>query len=167
LSEQIDNYYLLISRLRPYKKIDLAIRAFNQLKIPLKIVGTGQDKELRKIAGPHIEFVGSVSDEEKTKYLSHCRAVIFPQEEDFGLVAVEAMASGRPVIAYRAGGALEIVEENKTGVFFNEQTWESLAEAVIKFDAQKFNPALIKERAERFSKARFKKEFLDLVNKGH
>lgn len=164
LSEQIDNYYLLISRLRPYKRIDLAIQAFNKLKIPLKIIGTGHDKSLRQIAGPYIEFVGSVSDEEKAEHLSHCRALIFPQEEDFGLVAVEAMASGRPVIAYRAGGALEIVEENKTGVFFNEQTWESLAEAVIKFDAQKFNPALIKERAERFSKARFRQEFLEVVN---
>jgi len=164
LSDQLENYYLLISRLRPYKKIDLAIRAFNQLKIPLKIIGTGYDKSLRQLAGPSIEFLGSVSDEAKAKYLSHCQALIFPQEEDFGLVAVEAMASGRPVIAYRSGGALEIVEENKTGVFFNEQTWESLAEAVIKFDVKKFNPVFIKERAERFSKAHFKKELLDLVN---
>ncbi len=164
LADRLDNYYLLISRLRPYKKIDLAINAFNKLKIPLKIIGTGHDKSLRKIAGPYIEFVGSVSDKDKAKYLSCCQALIFPQEEDFGLVAVEAMASGRPVIAYRAGGALEIVEENKTGIFFNEQAWESLAETVIKFDARHFNPVIIKESAERFSKTRFKKEFLDLVN---
>ena len=164
ISSQLENYYLLISRFRPYKKIYLAIQAFNQLKIPLKIIGTGHDKSLRQIAGPHIEFVGSVSDEEKAKYLSHCQALIFPQEEDFGLVAVEAMASGRPVIAYRAGGALEIVEENKTGVFFNDQTWESLAEAVIKFDVKKFDSVIIKERAEKFSKNNFKKELLALVN---
>ncbi|MDD2646887.1 MAG: glycosyltransferase [Patescibacteria group bacterium] len=160
ISPEIGDYYLLVSRLRPYKKIDLAIQAFNKLKIPLKIIGTGQDASLKKIAGPFIEFLGSVDEETKAKYLSHCKALIFPQEEDFGIVPVEAMASGRPVIAYRAGGALEIVEEGKTGMFSNEQTWENLAETVIKFNPENFDPKYIRSQAEKFSKERFKKELL-------
>ncbi len=163
ISSDIQDYYLLIARLRPYKRIDLAVAAFNKLKIPLKIIGTGGDAGLYKLAKSNIEFLGSVSEEKKREYLAHCRALIFPQEEDFGLVAVEAMAAGRPVIAYQSGGALEIVKENKTGVFFKEQIWESLAEAVIKFDLNNFDPVKIKESAGKFSKKRFKEEFLNFV----
>ncbi|MGC9048619.1 MAG: glycosyltransferase [Patescibacteria group bacterium] len=165
ISKEIGDYFLLVSRFRPYKKIDLAIKAFNKLKIPLKIIGSGEDKTLRQIAGPYIEFVGSVSDEKKAEYLAHCQALIFPQEEDFGITAVEAMAAGRPVIAYKAGGALETVVEGLTGKFFEEQNWESLAEAVIKFRPEDFEPEKIRQHALKFSKERFKKEVKDFVQK--
>ncbi len=165
ISDKIENYFLVISRIRPYKRIDLAIQAFNKLKIPLKIIGGGEDKGLRKIAGHYIEFLGEVSEEEKIKHLSRARALIFPQEEDFGITACEAMAAGRPVIAYRAGGALETVIEGKTGIFFNEQSWEELANTVIKFNEQKFEPAKIRVHAMRFSKERFKEEIKSFVNK--
>jgi len=165
ISNEIKDYFLVVSRLRPYKRVDLAIQAFNKLKIPLKIIGGGENKGLRKIAGPFIEFLGEVSEEEKVKYLSQAKALIFPQEEDFGITAVEAMAAGRPVIAYQSGGALETVIDGKTGLFFNEQTWSSLANAVIKFNELNFNPQEIRFHALKFSKERFKKEIIEFVNK--
>ena len=163
LSKEIENYFLIISRFRPYKKIDLAIEAFNKLKIPLKIIGSGEDKSLRRIAKSNIEFVGSVSDEEKAKYLARCQALIFPQEEDFGITAVETMAAGRPVIAYKAGGASETVIENVTGKFFEEQSWESLAEAVIKFKSEDFNPEIIRQHALKFDKEKFKEKIKNFI----
>ncbi len=164
LSDKIKDYFIILSRLRPYKKIDLAIRAFNKLKIPLKIIGSGEDRTLRKIAGPYIEFLGSVSEEEKIKQLSQARALIFPQEEDFGITAVEAMAAGRPVIAFKGGGALETVIDGETGLFFEKQTWQSLANMVIKFNEYKFNPEKIRTHALKFSKAHFKQQFINFVN---
>jgi len=107
ISNKTEKYFLIVSRLRPYKKIDLAINAFNHLRMPLKIIGGGDNKGLKKIAGPTIEFLGFVSEEKKRKYISQCQAFIHPQEEDFGITAVEAMACGRPVIAYASGGAKE------------------------------------------------------------
>lgn len=166
ISNQIGDYYLMIARLRPYKKVDLVIKAFNRLRIPLKIIGTGEEeKYLKSIARDNIEFVGGVDDDVKAKYLSHCRALVHPQEEDFGITAVEAMASGRPVIAYRGGGALETIVENQTGVFFDEQTWEDLANEVIGFDHTKFNSDKIKEHSQKFSKERFQREILEFVKK--
>ncbi|MEK7580415.1 MAG: glycosyltransferase [Patescibacteria group bacterium] len=164
ISPELGDYFLVISRFRPYKRIDLAIEAFNKMKIPLKIIGASEGSDLLKRANSNIEFLGAVSDEEKAKYLSRCLALIHPQEEDFGITPVEAMAAGRPVIAYRAGGALETVIEGKTGEFFEEQTWQSLADAVIKFDPQKYNPQEIKKHAESFSKENFKKEFVKTIN---
>jgi len=164
ISKKIDNYFLIISRLRPYKRVDLAIQAFNNLKMPLKIIGGGDRQGLEKIAGPNIEFLGFVPDKEKAEYLSHCQALIHPQEEDFGITAVEAMASGRPVIAYESGGASETVIDNKTGMLFKEQTWESLAEKVIKFNTKDFDSEQIRKHALGFSENRFKKEILDFVN---
>lgn len=163
ISRKIENYFLIVSRLRPYKRIDLAVQAFNQLKIPLKIIGGGDNQSLKKMAGPNIEFLDFVSDKEKIAYLSHCQALIHPQEEDFGIAAVESMASGRPVIAYQAGGALETVIEGKTGKFFKEQTWESLAEAVVKFNSEDFNPEEIRKYAQKFSQERFKREIRAFV----
>jgi glycosyltransferase involved in cell wall biosynthesis len=163
ISSTQEKYFLIISRLRPYKKIDLAIKAFNHLKIPLKIIGSGNDQGLKKIAGPYIEFLGFVSDKEKRKHLSQCQALIHPQEEDFGITAVEAMASGRPVIAYQRGGALETVKEGLSGEFFSHQSWESLAEIVAKFKSEKFDPKKIKEHAQKFSKERFKKEIESFI----
>jgi len=165
IAKKIQDYYLIISRLCPYKKVDLAIKAFNKLRIPLKIIGTGNDKLLKKIAGPNIEFLGFVSDKEKAKYLSHCKALIFPQEEDFGITSIEAMASGRPVIAYKKGGALETVIDGVTGKFFKNQTVEGLMDAVLKFNLSKINPQKIREHAEKFSKKQFKKDIKDFVQK--
>jgi len=162
-SDEIGDYFLIVSRLKPYKKVDLAIKAFNHLKMPLKIIGTGDDRFFQKIAGPNIKFLGFVSEKEKKEYLSHCRAFIHPQEEDFGISAVEAMASGRPVIAFKKGGALETVIEGKTGRFFSEQNWESLAQVVAKFKIEDFNSELIRKEAMKFSRERFKKEIKDFV----
>ncbi len=150
------NYFLLISRLRPYKRVDLAIKAFNKLGLPLKIIGSGElEADLKALAKTNIEFLGSVNDGEKWEYLSKCQALIHPQEEDFGLTAVEAMAAGRPVIAYGAGGVLETIEDKKTGLFFNEQTWEALANAVINFRYLKYDPLYINKQAQKFSQHNF------------
>ena len=140
ISNSIKNYYLIVSRLRPYKKVDLAIKAFNNLKLPLKIIGSGSElKKLKKIAHSNIEFLGDLNNKKRNYYLSHCKAFIYPQIEDFGITALEAMASGRPVIAYAKGGILETVIKNKTGIFFKEQTWESLAHTILRFEKEKFN----------------------------
>lgn len=166
ISPKIENYFLAISRPRYYKRIDLIIQAFTKLKIPLKIIGMTkkEGKRLCREIKPNIEFLGYLSDSEKAKYLSSCLALIHPQEEDFGITAVEAMASGRPVIAYRAGGALETVIENETGKFFDEQTWEALADTVIRFKPEEFDPKRIRQHAQKFSKERFIKEIKNFIN---
>ena len=162
--DEIGNYYLLISRLRPYKKVDMAIEAFNRMRIPLKIIGVGEEHgRLRKHAGATIEFLGLVDDHTKAALLARARALIHPQEEDFGITAVEAMASGRPVIAYKAGGALETVIEGVTGTFFDEQSWEALADAVIRFEHHAFNPQHIRASALRFDRSRFLEEMKVVV----
>jgi len=165
LSGKNNDYFLMLARFLPYKKIDLAIAAFNKLGWPLKIIGDGPDRRhLRKIAGPNIEFTGLVAEKELPNYFAHCRAFIFPQEEDFGISAVEAMAAGRPVIAFRGGGALEIVEEGKTGIFFDEQTPEALIGALKKFNPVDFNARYISQQAERFDKEVFKDKIKKFVN---
>lgn len=164
LSGKDNDYFLMLARFLPYKKIDLAIAAFNALGWPLKIIGDGPDsKRLKKMAGPNIEFAGLVAEKNLPNYFAHCRAFIFPQEEDFGISAVEAMAAGRPVIAYRGGGALEIVEEGKTGLFFNEQTPEALIGALKKFNPADFSARYIRRQAERFDKEVFKKKIKKIV----
>jgi len=165
IANKIQDYYLIISRFRPYKRVDLAIKAFNKLRMPLKIIGTGEDKLLKKMAGPNIEFLGFVSDREKAKYLSHCKAFIHPQEEDFGITPIEAMASGRPVIAYKKGGAMETVVDGLTGKFFKNQTAEDLADAVLKLNLNEVKPQKIREHAEKFSKKQFKKDIKNFVQK--
>lgn len=160
-------YFLLVSRLSKYtqyKRVDLAIEACNRLKLPLKIVGTGGwMKELKKMAGPTIEFVGSVSDEELKKHYANCRALIFPAVEDFGLVVVEAQAFGKPVIALRKGGALDTIDEGKTGIFFDEQSVSALTEALQTFMHMEFNPEAAKKQAEKFSEKKFGENFLKIV----
>ncbi|MDD5289707.1 MAG: glycosyltransferase [Patescibacteria group bacterium] len=167
IAPQIGNYYLMGGRLVPYKRYDLAIRAFNKLNIPLKIFGVGPElNRLKAMAKKNIEFLGEISETAKAKLYAECLAFINPQEEDFGITAVEAMAAGRPVIAYRAGGALETVKERETGVFFNDQEWEDLANTIIHFQAEKFNPAIIKNHAEQFGREKFKegiKKFIDEI----
>lgn len=164
--EKIGDYFLVLSRLVHFKKVDLVVRAFSKLGLSLKVVGTGPEEEhLRSIAGPTVDILGHVSDFEVGKLLQRCQALIFPQEEDFGIVPLEAMASGRPVIAYKAGGALETVVEGITGTFFTEQTENCLMDAIREFDAHAYNRDLIRRHAIKFSKQQFKKEIKARIDK--
>lgn len=159
------DYFLVVGRIIPYKRADIVVNAFNQLGLSLKIAGTGSDLEsLKKMAAPNIEFLGRVSDEELRELYAGCIALIFPQEEDFGIVPLEAMAAGRPVIAYRAGGALETVVEGETGVFFDRQDVESLSEAVRGFEPARFKPERCLEQALKFDVEVFKESIDQFVN---
>lgn len=150
-NEPDDDFYLVLSRLVGYKKIDLAIEACKKLNRRLVVIGDGSDrKRLEKLAGKNTEFLGRQPDEVVAKYASRCRALIFPGEEDFGMVPLEINASGRPVIALRAGGALETVIENKTGMFFDEQTADSLAAAIEEFESLSWNRQIMRQHAEKF-----------------
>jgi glycosyltransferase involved in cell wall biosynthesis len=159
-----EDYYLIVSRLVPYKRIDLAVQAFNALGLPLRIVGQGRDlASLRALAKPNIRFLGYLGDEEVRAQMARCRALIFPGEEDFGLTPVEAMALGRPVIAYGAGGALDTIEEGRTGIFFREPTAESLMEAVRRLEQCAFDPAVLRRHAQRFGIPRFRQELAQVL----
>lgn len=161
---QPEEYFLIISRFMPYKRIDLAIAACNLLRLPLVIIGNGRDeKRLKSIAGSTIRFMGRLSDAEVLYYYAHCRAFILPGEEDFGITPLEAQASGRPVIAYRAGGALASVIDDVTGTFFNEQTVESLAAALASFDERKYDPQVIRNHALEFDIPRFHRRILQFI----
>ncbi|HSQ38860.1 MAG TPA: glycosyltransferase [Anaerolineales bacterium] len=150
---------MIVSRLVPYKRIDLAVEAFNQLGLPLRIVGSGRDREaLESLAKSNITFMGYVPDEELPDLMARCKAFIFPGREDFGIAPLEAQASGRPVIAYGAGGALDSIIEGETGTFFREATPESLAQAVLNFNADCVDPLACRANAERFSVPRFQQE---------
>ncbi len=158
-------YYLVVSRLVPYKRVDLVIKAFNKLKRKLIIVGEGSELgHLQKIANLNITFTGPVSDKRLREYYTGAKAVIFPQEEDFGLVPLEAQASGTPVIAYKKGGALETVVEGKTGLFFSKQTTDSLELAVKHFDKINFNYSDCINNAKRFTKKEFKQNLISFIN---
>lgn len=157
-------FFLVGGRLVPYKRYDLIIQAFNRLGLPLKVFGTGPIEEaLKNQAQGNIEFLGRISDEERAGLYANCLAFLHPQEEDFGITAVEAMAAGRPVIAYRKGGATETVVEGVTGEFFDEQIWEELADHLIRFDEKKYDPQIIKNRAEKFGVEGFKNQMNELV----
>lgn len=159
-----EEYYLMVGRLVSYKKFDVAIRAFNELGLPLKIIGIGPELgRLKALAHSNIEFLGQVNDNELGRHYREAKALVFPQEEDFGIVPLEAMASGRPVIAYRGGGAEETIVEGETGVFFNTQTPEAIIEVVKKFDDQEFSPTLCRNQAEKFSVAQFKENVLSAL----
>lgn len=164
--EDRKDYFLMVGRLIAYKRHDIAIEAFNRLQLPLKIIGRGPELErLKKLAGPTIEFLGRVPEEELPKYYAECRGFVFPQEEDFGIVAIEAMASGRPLIAYRGGDIVEHMEEGKMGVYFDEQTSEAVVRAVESFDENRYDPHFIRARALRFDKEQFKATMKDYVEK--
>ncbi|MBI1975165.1 MAG: glycosyltransferase [Parcubacteria group bacterium] len=159
-------YFLMVGRLLPYKKFDLAIDACNRLRLPLKIVGEGRDiSRLQKIAGPTVEFLGWVSDEKLPAVYAGARALLFPQVEDFGLVAVEAIASGTPVIAYKSGGVLDIVQAGVNGVFFGEQTPESLMATLQKVDSMHFDPLQLAESVKKFDKTVFQKALIDIIER--
>jgi glycosyltransferase involved in cell wall biosynthesis len=155
-------YFLAVGRLIPYKKFDLIVETFNDLGLPLKIAGTGiMEESLKKIAKPNIEFLGFIEEERLKTLYSECEALIFPQLEDFGITPLEAMASGRPVIAYEKGGALETVIDGKTGVFFKKQDDIHLKAAVEKFlkEKHKFNKENIREHAKNFDEEEFERKF--------
>jgi glycosyltransferase involved in cell wall biosynthesis len=176
LAETVGNYYLAVGRLVDYKRMDLAVNACTRLGRPLRVVGAGtQYKRLRDIAGPSVEFLGELSDAQLREQYAHCRALLFPGEEDFGIVPVEAHSFGRPVIAYGRGGALETIQgpfageetidSSCDGIFFADQTADALMDAILKFEAseQMFAPAEIARGAARFAIGRFKQEMADFV----
>jgi glycosyltransferase involved in cell wall biosynthesis len=166
---QRGNYFVTLSRLVPYKRIDLVINAFSHLQLPLKIIGDGPQKErLQKHAPPNVEFMGHQSEEAVAQLLQEARGFVCAAEEDFGIAIVEAQAAGCPVIAYQAGGALETVKDGVTGLFFSEQSPESLIEAVKRFGdvAHCFRSDDIRANAQTFSKKRFQASFQQLLTQG-
>ncbi|NCD00854.1 glycosyltransferase family 4 protein [bacterium] len=169
ISNNTKDYFLIGCRLAPYKRVDLVIETFKKLGegYKLKIFGDGVDKKrLEKIAkdAKNIEFLGRVTNKEKADLYSKAKAFINPQEEDFGITPVESMASGRPVIAYRKGGATETVLEGITGIFFKEQTVESLEKVVLDFDKYNFNPQEIRDWSKKFSKENFISKINDFIS---
>jgi glycosyltransferase involved in cell wall biosynthesis len=168
ISSTAGDYYVAIGRLVDYKRVDLAVRACTELDRRLKVIGDGPEyKKLRRMAGSTIEFLGHVNDEELRANLAGARALLFPGEEDFGIVPVEAQSFGKPVIAYASGGVLETVRgalpggsavESPTGVFFAEQSPSSLAQAMLQFEAQQglFSPEVIRQHSHQFDVAVFK-----------
>lgn len=158
------DYFLIVSRMIPYKRVDLAIDAFNKLGLPLKVVGKGrQEAALRARAKPNIQFIGSVSDAHLKELYAGCKAFIFPGIEDFGISPLEAQASGRPVIAFGGGGALETVLPGVTGEFFKEQSASALAGIVASFDDKDYDPAAIRRHAEQFDVRVFKRRIAGFV----
>lgn len=163
-SRSLSPYFLIVSTLVPYKRIEFAIEACNQLKLPLIIAGDGPHRSaLQKIAGPTIKFLGFQSQEKLKELYANATATIFPGDEDFGLVPLESMACGTPVIAFKSGGALETVNE-KTGVFFEEPSWASLATVLKTFDASKFHPDTCRTHAEHFSQKKFEEKIRSAVS---
>jgi glycosyltransferase involved in cell wall biosynthesis len=168
VSKRAADYYLVVSRLREYKRIDVAVSAFNELGLPLKIIGSGSDREkLEAIAKDNIEFLGRIDDERLAAYYRGAKALIYTGEEDFGIIPVEAQASGRPVIAYGAGGALETVIEGETGLFFDRQNKESLISAIKEFKESDYNSDEIRAHALRYDKEHFMKKMAKYVEEKH
>ncbi len=164
ISQKPGEYYLYVGRLISHKHVDLAIRACNQLNRKLIIAGDGFERgNLEKIAGSSVQFIGRATDAQLKTLYSNCRALLFPSDEDFGLVPVEAQASGRPVIAYRSGGALETVIESQTGVFFDEQNLDSIVRAMLQFETMEFDPVVIRENAKRFDLKSFENKILAYI----
>lgn len=156
-ANETGDYFLVLSRLVPYKRLDLAVKAFTELDLPLVVIGDGRDRpNLEAIAGPNVRFLGRQPAEVVQDHLARCQALIWPGLEDFGLAPVEAQASGRPVIAYAGGGALDTVIDGVTGTFFREQTSKALAEAVAGFDPSAYDPQAIRQHALQFDVERFR-----------
>jgi len=162
----VDDYYLVVSRLIPYKRIDLAVDAFTRLGIRLKIVSTGgrDMAALKARAGRNIEFCGAVSDWELKELYARCRGYVFPGEEDFGIAPLEANASGRPVVAYAGGGALDTVVDDRTGVLFEEQSVECLIEAVRRAETMDWQSDRLRDHAMRFDRSVFRSQLAAFVN---
>ncbi len=168
LSDGHDDFFLVVSRLVPYKRIELAVQACSRLQLPLKVVGDGRYRQtLERLAGHTVEFLGRVDDLTLKELYRRCRALIFPGEEDFGLTPLEAQASGRPVIAFAGGGALETVVEGVTGAFFGEPTVESLVEVLLNFREGDYEPWRIREHASCYDITAFKDQLAELVTEKH
>ncbi|MBX3069831.1 MAG: glycosyltransferase [Thermomicrobiales bacterium] len=160
-------WFAVVSRLVPHKRIDLAVKAARRYGFRLKVAGTGRNEaDLRRIAGPTVEFLGDVDDDGIAQVMRECRALLLPGMEDFGMTAVEAQAAGRPVIAFRGGGALESVLPGVTGLLFEAQTVESLSEAVRHFETVAWDPAAARANAARFGPERFRAEMLEEIEAG-
>lgn len=163
-----EDYYLVMGRVVPYKRVDLALAACARLGRKVKVVGTGRALDAaRAAAGPDAELLGFVPDEELAPLLAGARALLFPGEEDFGIVPVEAQAAGVPVIAYGVGGIRDSVVDGVTGVFFAQQTAEALADAILNFERLDLDEAAIRDNARRFGPERFRSAFADLVRRHH
>jgi glycosyltransferase involved in cell wall biosynthesis len=157
-------FFLVVSPLVSYKRVDLLVDAFNKCRRNLIVIGDGPERRrLESRAGPTVRFLGSQSDAEVVEAMQECRAFVFAGEEDFGIVMAEAQACGKPVIAFGRGGAAEIVEPEATGILFEEQSVESLIDALERFDGRAFDPGAIRQSALKFSRERFRREFSDLV----
>ena len=164
VSGDIQDYFVSGGRLVPYKRFDLLVQVFNRLKTPLKIFGTGPERNrLQGVAKSNIEFLGKITDDEKVKLLRHARAFIHPQVEDLGITPIESMAAGRPVIAYGVGGVTETVIPGETGVFFKEQSWESILDTVLNFDHTVWDQEKIHNWAQRFGANNFKRRLRQFV----
>jgi glycosyltransferase involved in cell wall biosynthesis len=158
--------FLIAGRQTPYKRIDLAVQACTKLNVPLTVIGRGPDhSRLVTLAGPSIRFLTGVTDPEMPRYFVNAKAFLFPAVDDFGVVAVEALSAGTPLIAYKAGGALDYVDNGKTGLFFEEQTVESLMKVLQKVDTHSFDEAYIRQYAKLFSPMVFRKRITDLIEK--
>jgi len=161
-------YYLAIGRLVPYKRFDLLIEAANRKKIPLKIAGSGQEfAKLKAIAGPTVEMLGFVPDDALPELYTHAKALLFPQFEDAGVVPMEAQACGTPVIAYGKGGVLDTVKDGETGIYFSEQTVESICDAIDRFASMHFDPKNVSHFAEQFRSTRFQERMQNVISSLH
>jgi len=166
VSPTVSDYFLVVSRLVPYKRVDIAIQAFNDLGWPLHVVGAGAELgRLRAMAGPTIRFFGQLDDAELAREYASARALVFTANEDAGMVPLEAMASGRPVLAYRGGGAVEVVQANVTGAFFDAQEPAGLIEALRRFNPDAYDPAVIRAHAERYDRPRFRTAIAGVVTR--
>jgi glycosyltransferase involved in cell wall biosynthesis len=176
-SSRVEDYYLIVGRLVPYRRIDVLIEAFNKLQRPLVIAGDGRDRaRLESLAKSNVQFLGYVPDEDLPDLMARCRAFMWPGEEDFGITPIQAMAAGRPVIAYAAGGALETVLPGRTGMLFKEQTAKAIVEAVELYDttsvdvsdictfAKQFDTAIFKQKIQRFVDEKVGERFIDQIN---
>lgn len=164
LTDQPDEYYLVVSRLIPYKRIDLAVQACTRLHVPLLVAGRGRDLErLQAMAGPTVKFLGYVPDEEVPPLMARCKAFLFPGLEDFGIAPVQALAAGRPVIAFKGGGALDTVLPGQTGEFFEEQTVEALMQVLQHFDSKRYDVMTIRQHALKFDQATFDSQLIDFI----
>jgi glycosyltransferase involved in cell wall biosynthesis len=168
LAPSHDDYYLSVGRLVPYKRVDLAVQACTQLGLPLKVVGKGRDRaRLEAMAGPTVEFLGYVSDDELVELMARCKAFLFPGAEDFGIAPIQAMAAGRPVIAYAYGGALDTVIEGVSGTLFQEQSVRALSQALQGFEPGRYDPARIRSHAEQYDASVFRRQIAEVVARAY
>jgi len=164
IRHDIGDYFLIVGRLVPYRRIDLAVQACNRLRLPLKVVGDGRARrQLEAIAGPTVQFLGHLPDPDTAALIERCRAFLWPGSEDFGIAPLEAQAAGRPVIAFANGGALETIIDGETGLLFHEQSVESLMQALDSFDESRFEPERLRQHALQFDRKRFQQRLRSYI----